>query len=86
MDKDNKNKELDNTDKKLHISDVSHSFLFKDLSKEEDFFSEQRFAMIDTAMMLFEDKLSDDDLIKLKKSFERVWNNGLRFGLYKNCD
>jgi hypothetical protein len=28
MDKDNKNTELDNTDKKLHISDVSVSDLF----------------------------------------------------------
>ena len=35
------------------------------------------------AISLFENKLSDGDLIKLKKSFERVWNNGLRFGLYE---
>ena len=28
MDKDNKSTELENTDKKLHISDVSKSFLF----------------------------------------------------------
>ena len=33
MDKDNKNTELDNTDKKLHISDVMSSFTFDDLKK-----------------------------------------------------
>ena len=33
MDKDNRNTELDNTDKKLHISDVSDS-LFKKLKSE----------------------------------------------------
>jgi hypothetical protein len=74
-----------NSDKKLHISDVSHSF-DKDISNEIDFFSKQKEAMIDTTMMLFEDKLSSEDLIKLKKSFERVWENGLRYGLSKNCD
>ena len=33
MEKDNKNTELDNTDKKLHISDVSGSFYNKLISK-----------------------------------------------------
>ena len=69
----------------LNISDVSHSF-DKDISNEIDFFSKQKEAMVDTTMMMFEDKLSSEDLIKLKKSFERVWENGLRYGLSKNCD
>jgi cell division protein FtsB len=33
MDKDNKNLELDNTDKKLHISDVSDSDLINQIKK-----------------------------------------------------
>jgi ferredoxin-fold anticodon binding domain-containing protein len=70
---------------KLRLSDVSHSF-DKDISNEIDFFSKQKEAMVDVAMMMFEDKLSSEDLIKLKKSFERVWVNGLRYGLSKNCD
>jgi hypothetical protein len=76
---------LDKSNEKLHISDVSHSF-DKDISNEIDFFSKQKEAMVDTTMMMFEDKLSSEDLIKLKKSFERVWENGLRYGLSKNCD
>jgi hypothetical protein len=78
-------KRFNESEENLNISDVSHSF-DKDISNEIDFFSKQKEAMVDTTMMMFEDKLSSEDLIKLKKSFERVWENGLRYGLSKNCD
>lgn len=68
----------------LKTSNFNHSFN-KDISNEIDFFSEEREAMVDTAMMMFESELSQEVLIKLKKSFERVWENGLRWGLFKNC-
>jgi hypothetical protein len=84
--KDNKHiQSFNEHQENLNISDVSHSF-DKDISNEIDFFSKQKEAMIDTTMMMFEDKLSSEDLIKLKKSFERVWENGLRYGLSKNFD
>ena len=35
MDKDNNNTELDNTDKKLHISDISDSVIKKFLSTKK---------------------------------------------------
>ena len=68
----------------LNISDVSESFLTQDLSKEIDFFSDQKDAMIDTVLMLFEDKLNENDLQSLKKSLERTWDNGFRYGFSKN--
>ena len=68
----------------LNISDVSESFLTQDLSKEINFFSDARNAMIDTALMLFEDKLNEKDLQSLKKSLGRTWNNGFRYGFSKN--
>ena len=40
--------------------------------------------MIDTALMLFEDKLNEKDLQSLKKSLGRTWNNGFRYGFSKN--
>lgn len=62
----------------------SESFLTQDLSKEIDFFSDQKDAMIDTVLMLFEDKLNENDLQSLKKSLERTWDNGFRYGFSKN--
>ena len=35
MDKDNKNTEVDNTDKKLHISDVSSRFIYDEELKKK---------------------------------------------------
>ena len=69
---------------KLNISDVNESFSNQDLSKEIDFFTDERNAMIDTALMLFEDKLNENDLQSLKKSLERTWDNGFRYGFSKN--
>lgn len=37
-------------------------------------------AMVDTAMMMFEDCLCNDDVILLKATFDRVWDNGFRCG------
>jgi hypothetical protein len=68
----------------LNISDVSESFSNQDLSKEIDFFSDEREVMIDTVLMLFEEKLNEKDLQSLKKSLERTWDNGFRYGFSKN--
>jgi hypothetical protein len=68
----------------LNISDVNGSFSNQDLSKEIDFFTDERNAMIDTSLMLFEDKLNENDLQSLKKSLGRIWDNGFRYGFSKN--
>jgi hypothetical protein len=52
----------------------------QDLSKEIDFFSTERFVMVDTALMIFEDKLNEKDLLLLKKTLNRTWDNGFRYG------
>ena len=83
--KDNKHiQSFNEHQENLNISDVSESFLNQDLSKEMDFFSDEREAMIDTVLILFEEKLNEKDLQSLKKSLERTWNNGFRYGFSKN--
>ena len=67
-------------------SDVRESFLTQDFSKEIGFFSDAKDAMIDTALMLFEDKLNEKDLQSLKKSLGRTWDNGFRYGFSKNSN
>ncbi len=76
--------QLNEVSENLNISDVSESFLNQDFSEEIGFFSYERNAMIDTALMLFEDKLNEKDLQSLKKSLERTWDNGFRYGFSKN--
>ena len=55
---------------KLNVSNINHSILNRDLSKEICFFRAQKDAIVDQAVVLFKDKLNDDDLLLLKKSFE----------------
>lgn len=73
---------LEDRVKKLSISDINHSILNRDLSKEICFFRVQKDAMVDQAVVLFKDKLNDDDLLLLKKSFELTWNGGFRWAKY----
>ena len=82
---ENTQKEQKEAPVKFNLSGVNHSLLNRDISKEIDFFSIQKDAMVDQVMMIFEDKLNGDDLLLLKKSLERTWDNGFRWASY-NCD
>jgi len=64
----------------IDLFNKSHFDGFEDLSKEIYFFSDQKNAMIDTVLMLFEDKLNENDLQSLKKSLGRSWDSGFRYG------
>jgi len=79
-------KSSENTEKELRISDVSESFLTKDISREIDFFIEEKNAMIEQVMdsFNFTHHLNDIDIERIKKSLSRTWDNGFRFGLHKN--
>jgi hypothetical protein len=74
------------SEENLNISDVSESFLTKDISKELDFFIEEKNAMIDQVMdsFNFTHHLNEIDIERIKKSLSRTWDNGFRFGLHKN--
>ena len=75
MDKDNKNTELDNTDKKLHISDVMGS-----LSRFEKFFRNEH-----PTMFYQGDKMNKTEILKLVEEFfktvkdndEGMWKDGI---------
>ena len=75
MNKDNKNTELDNTDKKLHISDVMGS-----LSRFEKFFRNEH-----PTMFYQGDKMNKTEILKLVEEFfktvkdndEGMWKDGI---------
>jgi hypothetical protein len=75
MNKDNKNIELDNTDKKLHISDVMGS-----LSRFEKFFRNEH-----PTMFYQGDKMNKTEILKLVEEFfktvkdndEGMWKDGV---------
>lgn len=48
---------------------------------EIEFYSDKKEAMVDTVLMMFEDKLNDKDITSLKNSLERTWDNGFRYGI-----
>jgi len=78
--------QLNEESENLNISDVSESFLTKDISKELVFFIEEKSAMIEQVMdsFNFTHHLNDIDIERIKKSLSRTWDNGFRFGLHKN--
>jgi len=75
MDKDNKNTKVDNTDKKLHISDVMGS-----LSRFEKFFRNEH-----PTMFYQGDKMNKTEILKLVEEFlktvkdndEGMWKDGI---------
>jgi len=75
MNKDNKNTEVENTDKKLHISDVIGSF-----NRFEEFFRNQRDDVYYEGVKM--DKKEILDLVKeffktVKENDEGMWKDGM---------
>ena len=79
MDKDNKNTELNDTDKKLHISDVSCSFydFAKNYIKIKDGVNERSFSDVELKeleeMQQMMDKGYELRLVHLRKCIKILW-------------
>ncbi len=75
MDKDNKNTELDNTDKKLHISDVIPRYKFGTYHRDS-IETEYDWFIIDTHTDKIVENLKDKELHEVRYRC-REWNNNV---------
>lgn len=68
------------------MSKLNHlkGFNQSDLSKEIEVFSDAKEAMIGQVLDTFDNKLTGKDLILLRVSLERTWDNGFRYGFSSN--
>ena len=75
MNIDNKNTEVDNTDKKLHISDVIPRYKFGTYHRDENK-TEYDWFIIDTETNKIVENLKDKELHEVRQRC-RVWNDNV---------